>query len=87
MLSHQKLKVYGKELIGLRRPWEKNVLREEPPAFESQPNSEPQGWHFAHEPLEVYQVGLKFAVKFNRVKCPNSSVPSELCTVATRSRR
>jgi four helix bundle protein len=52
-------------LIGLRRSWEKNVLREEPPAFDSQPNSEPQGWYFAHEPLEVYQVGLSFMRWFN----------------------
>src|SRR6185503_3755745 len=44
-------------LIGLRRSWEKNALREEPPAFDGQPNAEPQGWYFAHEPWKCIRWG------------------------------
>ncbi len=40
-------------------------MREEPPAYGGTPHSEPQGWYFAHEPLEVYQVGLSFMRWFN----------------------
>ena len=52
-------------LVGLSRSWEMNALREEPPSYSNQPSSEPQGWYFAHEPLEVYQVGLSFMYWFN----------------------
>lgn len=49
-------------LIGLRRSWEKSVLREQPPAFAS---PKPPKWYFAHEPLDVYQAGLSFMRWFN----------------------
>ena len=49
-------------LVGLKRSWEKNAFQEEPPAYGGPPGSEPPEWYFAHEPLEVYQVALSFAV-------------------------
>ena len=52
-------------LVGLRRSWDDNALREEPPAYAGKPEFEPQGGYFAHEPLEVYQVGLGFMRRFN----------------------
>jgi len=54
-------------LVGLRRSWEKNALREEPPAYGGQSNSELASWYFAHERLDVYQVGLNFMRWFNRL--------------------
>jgi four helix bundle protein len=47
-------------LVGLGRSWEKNVLREESPAYGAPPSREQPGWYFAHEPLEVYQMALSF---------------------------
>ena len=45
--------------------WEKIGFREEPPAYGGHPKPEPQGWYFAHEPLDVYQAGLSFMRWFN----------------------
>jgi four helix bundle protein len=52
-------------LVGLRRSWERDAFREEPPAYGAQSDSEPERWYFAHEPLEVYQVGLSFVAWLN----------------------
>lgn len=52
-------------LVGLRRSWENDGFREEPPAYGSEPTAELEGWYFAHERLEVYQVGLGFMRWFN----------------------
>jgi four helix bundle protein len=43
-----------KMLAGLRRSWAADELREDPPSYDAGPKL------FAHERLEVYQVGLQF---------------------------
>jgi four helix bundle protein len=44
-----------KMLAGLRRSWAEDELREDPPVYRAS-----EKWLFAHERLEVYQVGLQF---------------------------
>ena len=52
-------------LIGLRRSWEMNTWREDPPPYGARAESPAPGWYFAHEHLEVYQVSLSFMRWFN----------------------
>jgi len=52
-------------LVGLRRSWETDALKEETPAYGGWLGSESPSWYFAHEPLEVYKTSLSFMAWFN----------------------
>jgi hypothetical protein len=52
-------------LVGLSRSWKNEGFREDPPAYASEPMTELDSGYFAHERLDVYQVGLGFMPWFN----------------------
>lgn len=71
-------------LVGLRKAWLQNVLKEEPDLYHVEPSIDATEILFRHESLDVYQVGLEFMKWF--VCLPGAAELSDrLCREADKS--
>ena len=60
LTEKRRLLEIARMLVGLRKAWLQNVIREEPSPYQAEPSKPGLEVLFHHESLDVYQVGLDF---------------------------